>query len=341
MRDRDIVIDLYDDPRAAADAGWDALVAAAGAPIFYQSTYLVAYHDSPLAALDRIGYLLAREGRAGSPVAALPVALHRYPDPFGALRLSHPGSEREPALLSHVWHCYDTRLVGGTGRPDVVAAILGFLRRLARSWGARWFGLVNVERGGATATALQAASMTGRHLIDRFATDLTGLDDLDDYLLRLPPRARANLRRNERRAADAGFSTTVGPPAGADLTEIAELCGRTAARFGNTAFYPTAAFVRFVDALGPAAHVLEIRQRGRLVAAGVCLTDERRFHTWTCGVDYEVAGNASPYAVLFAESVRLALRLGRPILEGGRSNEVFKRRHGLVPRPLDAYLAPA
>ncbi len=117
------------------------------------------------------------------------------------------------------------------------------------------------------------------------------------------------------------------------------MCGRTAARFGNPGFYPASTFVRFVSALGARAQVLAIRQHGRMVAVGVCLTDERRFHTWACGVDYNVSGNASPYALLFAESVALAIRLGSAVIEGGRSNAVFKTRHGLSIRHLDAYLS--
>jgi hypothetical protein len=41
---------------------------------------------------------------------------------------------------------------------------------------------------------------------------------------------------------------------------------------------------------------------------------------------------------LFAESVRLSIRLGRTTLEDGRGNASFKRRHGLSPCPLDATL---
>jgi len=340
LRDGEIVVDLYEDPRAAAADGWDDVVCAAAAPVFYESTYLAAYHDTPLADLDGIGYLVARARPAGRPLAILPAALHRHPDPLGVLRRLHPGVERGPALLSHVWHCYDARIVGADGRSDVVDALLRAARQLADEWRARWFGFINVERGGSTAAALTAAGLRGGHLVDRFTADLAGLADLDDFLQRIGPRARANLRRTRRRAADCGLVASVRAPGEADLGEVAELCSRTAARFGNVGFYPAHAFARFVCALGPAAHLLEVRQHGRLVAAGVCLTDELRFHTWTCGVDYTVVGNASPYALLFAESVELALRLGRRVLEGGRSNGVFKLRHGLVPRPLDAYVVP-
>ena len=84
--------------------------------------------------------------------------------------------------------------------------------------------------------------------------------------------------------------------------------------------------------------MIEVRQHGKLVAAGVCLADATRFHTWTCGVDYAVDGRYSPYGVLFAESVKFAIRLGKTTLEGGRDNAEFKRRYGLRPHHLDAVL---
>jgi CelD/BcsL family acetyltransferase involved in cellulose biosynthesis len=336
---RRLVVEVHDTPSGAVRSGWDELVRASAAPVFYRSRYLSAYHDHPLADIDRFGYLMVRES-GGRPLAALPVARYARPDPVGALRAVDPAIASRPALLSHVWHCYDSQVVGAVRRADVVAAVLHAMRTLAVRWGAAWFGLVNVARDGPTAAALSAAGLPGRHLVDRFVADLTGLADFDGYLRRLRPRARANLVRNRRRADEAGLTCATLPVDEADLDEIARLCARTAARFGNVGFYPPATFARFVTALGDCAHVLEVRHAGRLVAVGVCLTDEHRFHTWTCGVDYDVPGRASPYTLLFAESVALALRLRRPVLEGGRSNGVYKERHGLRVRHLDAHLAP-
>lgn len=334
----DLTVAVHDDLHAITPIGWDKMVAAAGAPIFYDSRYLTAYQQFPLGPIARFGYLAVTEPGADLPVAVVPLTLHLAADPFGRLRGTYPGIECEPALLSHVWHCYDTQIVGGAGRPEVAEAIVAALADLAMAWQARWYGFVNVERGSATANALTAAGLGGVPLIDRFGTDLTGLTDLGDYLKRLAVRPRANITRMVRRAADNDMTTTVCAAHECDLDEVAELCGRTAARFGNTGFYPREAFAGFVTELGPLAHILAVRQRDRLVAVGVCLTDDRRFHTWTCGVDYAVTGNASPYAVLFAESMSLAIRLGLPVFEGGRSNEVFKTRHGLAVRHLDAHV---
>jgi predicted N-acyltransferase len=319
-------------------AEWDGVVAAAGAPVFYSHAYLAAYERDPLGRIEGFAYLLVRRRRGGSVVAVAPLYYQQYPDPLGCLYAAYPEAAGSPALLTHVWHCYDGQLASAVGPGPVLAAVLKGMRKVGSQFGARWCGLVNVERGGATAQALRAAGQPMRHLMDRFVADLDGLTDLDSYLARLGERARANLRRNARRAAEAGALARVRPVGDVDLDEIAALCERTAARFGNTGFYPAGRFGRFVTALVPSVRVIEVRQVTRLVAVGVCLTDSVRFHTWTCGVDYAVDGRFSPYAVLFAESVALALQLRRPILEGGRSNAEFKERHGLRARPLDAVL---
>lgn len=321
-------------------AEWDAVVAAAGASVFYSHAYLAAYERDPLGAIHGFAYLLLRRRDNGSAVAVAPLYYQRYPDPLGCLSAAYPEAAGSPALLSHVWHCYDGRLASVVGAAPVVPVVLDAMRAVGRRFGVGWCGLVNVDRRSPTARALRAAGLPLRHLVDRFAVDLAGLTDVDSYLARLGERPRANLRRHARRAAEAGVSTRVRPVDEVDLDEITELCGRTAARFGNTGFYPAATFGRFVLALGRSVQVIEVRQAERLVAVGVCLTDPARFHTWTCGVDYAVDGNFSPYAVLFAESVALALRLRRPILEGGRSNAGFKERHGLRARHLDAVLVP-
>jgi predicted N-acyltransferase len=323
---------------------WDGLVQASGAPAFYSAAYLRAYEQAPIAPIDAVRYLLARVD--GRPVMAAPLYLYRHLDPFGRLRLSYPLDGDEPGLLSHVWHCYDSQLVtapaaGNGAGPSVVDAVIATMRQTARQLGARWCGFVNVERGSPTHRALTAAGLPAHHLEDRFAADLTGVPDLAAYLARIPARDRQNLRRRRRRAADAGVEVAVRPVPSVDVDEIAALCRQTAGRFGNSGFYPDGVFERFLALLGPLAQVIEIRQRGRLVGACICLLDGERLHTWTGGYDYEVDGSFSPYAVGFVESIELALRLGRRVLEGGRRNAGYKLRFGLTARHLDACLVPA
>ncbi len=316
-------------------ADWDAVVRGADAPVFYTHAYVSAYERSPLTDIDEFAYFVVREGDRA--VAVAPAYLQTGVDPLRCLYAAYPEARDQPALLSHTWHCYDAQVPSRIGA-NAVPSLLEAMIRTASVFRARWCGFVNVQRGGVFGQELRANGLPARHLTDRWAADLTGATTYEHYLARLPQRARANLRRNERRASEAGVTTEVVPVAHAALDEIITLCDRTANRFNTNGFYLEPAFASFVRALGDLAHVIEVRQRGKLVAVGICLTDATRFHTWTCGIDYAVDGNYSPYSVLFAESVRLAIGLGKPVLEGGHSNATFKQRHGMRPHHLDAAL---
>ena len=317
-------------------ADWNSVVRGADAPVFYEHAYLAAHEQSPLiAGIDSFAYFVIRQG--DHPVAVAPACVQTAADPLRRLYEVYPEARGQAALLSHAWHCYDAHVPSTIG-VDAVPVLLNAMIRTASAFRVPWCGLVNVERGSALSQELRANGLPARHLFDRWAADLTGVTDYEHYLARLSQRARANLRRNERRSHDAGVTIDVLRSSAAALDEIALLCDKTANRFGGDGFHPEATLIGFVRALGDLAHVIEVRQRGKLVAAGICLTDATRLHTWACGIDYAVDGNYSPYGVLFAESVRLAIRLGVQTLEGGLDNAAVKLRHGLRPRPLDAAL---
>ncbi|WP_214106899.1 GNAT family N-acetyltransferase [Acrocarpospora catenulata] len=278
---------------------------------------------------------MIREG--GRPVAVLPVSLIDGLDPLGQLRGRYPLTGQELGLLSHVWHCYDAGLPELSDESCLRAAV-GALRELARDQGAAWYGFVNVPHGSPLRAGLTGLGFPAVHIEDRFQLDLRGLDSVESYFAALPRSGRANLRRNRRRATEAGVSWQVRPAAEADLAEIGGLCAKTAARHGTGGFYPTDLFTGFVAALGDLAVAVEVRQGDRLIAAGVCLRDEIRFHAWACGVDYDVVGGFSPYPLLHAATVEEAIAEGRAVFEGGRGNHVFKLRHGLSRLALDACL---
>ncbi|MFG1942878.1 GNAT family N-acetyltransferase [Nonomuraea sp. NPDC048826] len=275
-------------------------------------------------------YAVVREH--GRPVAVLPLALMDGLDPLGQLGARYPVTGSERGLLSHVWHCYDAWLPGAAR----LAPVAGAMRALALELEADWYGFVNVAHDSPLRAGLVELGFPAEHIEDRFRLDLRGLPH---PFARATRKARANLRRGRRRAAECGVRQWAGPPGEADLLEIGRLCARTAARHGSGGFYPPDLFAGFVTGLGDLALAIEIRQEERLVAAGIVLRDGRRFHAWACGVDYDVAGGFSPYALLHAATAEQAVREGCEVLEGGRGNAGFKLRHGLSRVALDACLA--
>lgn len=339
-------IDVVDRIGSVDPVAWDAAVDAHRLPVFYSRTFLGAYERHPLTGIDGTVYLTVRRRGDGAavepPAAVLPAYLQHRADPLRCLTPAYPAAAGRAALLSHVWHCYDTHVGGRHTDPALVTAVMSALRRVAAGLGASWCGLVNVHRDGPTASALASAGLPLRQLVDRFAADTAGLTDLEHFLARSArPRAAANLRRYRRRAAEHGVTSTLVPIGEADIGAVADLCRRSAGKHGSDTYYPAGRFEDFLAEIGPVARVVEIRQRGRLLSAGVCLLDEHRLHCWAGGADYEVDGNFSAYYLMFAGSIELALTLRRPMFEGGRGNADFKLRHGLVARPLVACLVPA
>lgn len=322
-------IGIFTSIDALDGAEWDAIVSSCGAPVFYRHRYLRSYARHPLAAVQSFRYLVVREG--GRPVAVLPVSLMDGLDPLGQLRARYPVTGAERGLLSHVWHCYDAWLPGA----PALEAVADAMRALALELEADWYGFVNVAHDSPLRAGLAELGFPAEHIEDRFRLDLRGLPHPFVHATR---KARANLRRGRRRAEESGVWQRVGIAGEADLMEIGRLCARTAARHDTGGFYPPELFAGFVTGLGDLALAIEIRQEERLVAAGIALRDGRRFHAWACGVDYDVTGGFSPYALLHAATAEQAVREGCEVLEGGRGNPRFKLRHGLSRLGLDACL---
>jgi CelD/BcsL family acetyltransferase involved in cellulose biosynthesis len=315
---------------------WDEVVHSVGAPVFYTAAYLDAYENAPLQQVEDRAYLVLREGGAARMV--LPVTYMSHADPIGALTGRLPGfSERPTGLLSHIWHCYDSWLPG-TASPDGVVALLDRFRSLAKELGAGWYGLVNVDRR-TTGAVLEEAGLSALEVDDRYSIDLTRFTAVEDYIAALPVKYRNELRRQHRRAVEAGLAVRVVDPPSADWASLFPLVVQTAAKHGNQHFYRDGIFQDFVLRLGSAARVVELRLRDRLIAGAICMVDSQRYHFWTAGVDYAAGGTFSPYYALTIEGVRDALSLGVPLMECGRRNGVFKQRYGMSRLPLYAYLA--
>lgn len=329
--------------RSVADVGaddWDGLVGAAGASAFYQHAFLSALEQLPLHAVEDRAYVVGRAAD-GTLQCAIPTYLVRGVDPMRVLADHVPECAAEPVLLSHVWHCYDGRppVLGGDERAwsEIVAAV----ERVSREVGAARFCFANVERGSDAARGLAVAGIRRVEIDRRFVLDLAPVADYEAYLASLSKGARSNLRRYQRIADEAGVELRTLAPEEADLDAFVQLARGNAEKYDNAAYYDEERFPRFVRLLGETARVIELRREGRLIAGGVMLIDAAHVHFWSVGYAEGAVERLSPAYLVFAEIVRAGLAHDVRWVECGRRNEAFKRRHGLTPRPLSAFVSPA
>lgn len=330
-----ITTSVYHDIADVPADEWDLVVERTGAPVFYRHAYLSAHaRTAVMPALAQV-LVIARDG-SGDPVGICPASLQSPSDPLGALARYVDGYRPDDrSLLSHNWQCYDTTLPAtDSGAP---ARIVETLHEVAVEAGASWFGFVNVA-AGPQLDALATAGFDVAEVDERFFLDLRNLETIEDFLERLRPSARRNLRRYRLRAQEGGVTVENLAVRDADLDEAVALIRQTAARHGSAEFYRDGPFQDFVRSLGELVTMIRISDPDRLLAVGFCLPDRDRFHMWTCGAVYQHDGAFSPYGLLFLETVRAALASGRPLLEGGRRNREYKERHGLHRLALHAAL---
>jgi predicted N-acyltransferase len=316
-------------------ADWSRVVAQSTAPVFYGLDYLRSYEAYPVGSFAGACFLTAYLGR--QPVAVLPVFRQPRPDPLGLLP---PGAADHPALLGHVWYCYDTRIPMIWAEPaDVHAVMLNRLEELRDELGLPLTGLVNVD---ASDRVLAHARDRGWYVAEadsRYQIRVDGFSDLPDYLAGLSRKPRQNLARHLRRADDAGARVSIVRPDPDILVEVCELCRHTASKFGNADFYQPETFVPFVLGLGDHAVVVRVDSPAGLLAGTVSLVDEARFHMWVAGFRYATIDGFSPHYIVWAAQIREAIERRLPLVEAGRRNDDFKRRHGATRVPLAVCVA--
>jgi predicted N-acyltransferase len=327
-----ITTSVYRDIADVPADEWELVVERTGAPVFYRHAYLSAHARTAVLPAAQV-LVMARDGN-GDPVAICPASLQSPSDPLGALSEHVDGYHPDDfSLLSHNWQCYDTRLPALDH--DAPLRIVETLREVATETGASWLGFVNVA-AGPQLDALAAAGFDVTEVDERFCLDLRGIQTIEDYLERLRPSARRNLRRYALRAQECGVVVENLAVRDVDLDEAVTLVRQTAARHDTADFYRDGPYQDFLRSLGELVTAIRISDADRLLAVGFCLTDGDRFNLWTCGAVRQHDAAFSPYGLLFLESVRSALASGRPVLEGGRRNREYKERHGLHRVPLHA-----
>ncbi|MFE4594551.1 GNAT family N-acetyltransferase [Streptomyces laurentii] len=315
---------------------WDVLMARARAPVFYRRPFLRAFERHPLHAVQRVAYILVTDAR-GRPLAGLPAYLHQGVDPMRVIADHFTHARGRPVLLSHVWHCYDTVLPVRPGEERAARTGLAALREVAQEWGAALYGMANVDAAGPLDRLLARQGLHGVDIDVGWGLSLPRFTGYDDYLASLRGKPRRNLAHDLRLAARDGVRFRRLPAADADLDGFVRLARATAAKHGNSDYYRPGLFQDFVRALGDDVEVLELRLGDRLVCSGLALLDDTRYHFWACG--FAPMNGYSAFYAVFDHIMRGAFASGRPWVELGRRNPVFKRRYGLTPRTLTARFA--
>lgn len=302
---------------------------------YYGFEFLRAYEREPIQKVHDTRYLVVRDAD-GAIVAFVPCYVQG--DPLRALDLA----EGETMLLSHMWHCSDTRLATRRHDQQVAAIVVRTMESLARELGASRYGFINVSTEGPTAELLRGVGLKPQHVDTRYVIDLAAAGDFDGYVQGLRPNARREYRRQLNRARDAGVRTSVRVPQGAEDPQSLDLFETLMANVGSAGYYDKNRISRFLTYVPSGARIIEVHQGEELIAKAVVFLEETKIHAWAGGydrnADSEAGRSFSSYYVLMAQIIRLGFDSGVRYLEGGRRNGPFKERYGMRPVDLDAYI---
>jgi len=323
-------------------ASWRDLATSANAPVFYRPEFLAAYRSYPLRPIHDSRRLLLVDAHR-NVLAGLPVYLVDFVDPFqtiGVPAAACPETRQQRMVISHFWHCYDTRLLARELSVPLVEAAMDTLRWHAAQWQADACGFINVSARDPLGECLETIGIRRAPARERYRIPLGGIRSVEDYLAGLRPRIRHEARRCLRRAQEAGVTVRVhAPPASAGLlSQVAELLGHTADRH-NPGYYPPHLVVPFLRSVGPTLRIIALWQGGRAIAVGICFADGRVFHAWALGVRPGTKGHFSPFVILLVATVSAALAEDCGLIELGRTNGEWKQRHGAVGLRLASWLA--
>lgn len=302
---------------------------------YYGFEFLRAYEREPIQRVHHTRYIVVREA-CGHVVAFVPCYVQG--DPLRALDLA----DGEVVLLSHVWHCSDTRMATRREDPEIARMIAETMRSLSLQLGAGRYGFINVSTQGPTGHMLRAAGFTPKHIDTRYIIDLAAAGDFEGYIQGLRPNARGEYRRQLNRARDAGVRMSVRIPESAEEPDSLDLFERLMANVGSAGYYDKERISRFLTYVPSGARIVEIHQDEELIAKAVVFLEESKIHAWAGGYDRyadEKAGRPfSSYYVLMARIIQLGFEANVRYFEGGRRNGPFKERYGMRPVELDAYI---
>src|ERR1043166_870451 len=237
-------------------------------------------------------YLLA-EDRAG-PVAA--IVAEKSPS-FGGSRLRDLLLRRLTLIVSAP---YSSRHTGIAVRPGVSPhSVDRMLQHLAWHERRPLLGIANVD--SVDLASWKQRRFQPRSQPPRMVLDLES-DSYEQYLHRLPARARQEVRRARRRAADADVVVRQ-VPVNDSASDLYPLLAEVAHRHRSVVFSPEV-FPALARELDNRAVVLSATANGRSAGFFLCLRQGTLLLAIMAGLRYALAHPSSTYFVLLDELVR-------------------------------------
>jgi len=313
---------------------WDQLVRDCRASIFFDSHILTAIFHHSVEAPLAIRYFAVMDG-ADLVAAAVAYALRTSiwwsyyeqltgsPDLFGGPWIAMP------SVLT--WNG-DIPLRAGSDAAEVAALLVAAGRRFARDHQAVALAITNVTRD-APLTAPLRAQADHAILLDNDAV-IPVHASFDAYLASLQVDVRRDLVRRRRRAEERGCRWLTGrasdfPPG--TLDRLVDLINSGATRHGQEPEY-SLALIRELAA-APSARVFLGTFEGEPIAGFLAHEDPVALHLQAGGWDSS-RKELSPFVSIVYEVMAKAHAWSKQAVEFGRTNYVFKRKHGARLSPL-------
>jgi hypothetical protein len=149
----------------------------------------------------------------------------------------------------------------------------------------------------------------------------------DPVMGTIKTNVRTEWRRRWRRATEKNIRLIDDDAPNSELLDrVVELTVGSAVKHGWPVLYDKPTFEAVLSV--PGARVIKADWDGRVIGAWVALEHDRRLYLWAGGTDHTVYKEVSPYAFMLYELLSRGVERGWDVIEFGRGNDEFKRRHG-------------
>jgi CelD/BcsL family acetyltransferase involved in cellulose biosynthesis len=140
---------------------------------------------------------------------------------------------------------------------------------------------------------------------------------------------RTEWRRRWRRAGEKGVRLVEETePSDSHIDEVVALTNASAVRHGWPELYDR---TTAREVLGvPGGRLLRAVWLDRTIGGFVALEHDRRLYLWAGGIDHTVLREVSPYLFVLYELLSTGADRGWDLIEFGKGNDDFKRKHGFV-----------